>query len=162
MNHITIVSQREFQNYENLPIGEFFKNVRQNQNIEIEKVSKFLKVRVKDIGYFENNEIDKIEKNIYVAGLIKSYGSYLKINDKIIDAKIQDLGLKSNVENKRHTLLNIGENRDLSPSNDLFFNASIAGIIIILFFLIIINSFNVQRHLISSEIIINDIQKINN
>jgi len=162
MDHITIIDQREFQSHEHSTIGELFKNIRQNQNIEIEMVSKFLNVRIKDISYLENNEIEKIEKNIYIAGLIKSYGNYLKINDKIIDAKIQDLGLKSNIENKKYVLLNIGENRDLSPSIELFINSSIAGIIIILSFLIIINSFNIQRNLINSEVIINDIQKINN
>ncbi|MFM8186554.1 MAG: hypothetical protein ACKN9I_06465, partial [Alphaproteobacteria bacterium] len=110
----------------------------------------------------ENNEIDKIEKNIYVVGLIKSYGNFLKINEKIIENKIQDLGLKSNIENKRHTLINIGENRDLSPANELLFNAIIASIFIIIFSLVVINIFNTQRNIISSESIINDIQKINN
>lgn len=162
MDHITITSQREFQDYENSPVGEFLKNIRENQSIEIEKVSKFLKVRIKDINYLENNEIDKIEKNIYVVGLIKSYGNFLKINEKIIENKIQDLGLKSNIENKRHTLINIGENRDLSPANELLFNAIIASIFIIIFSLVVINIFNTQRNIISSESIINDIQKINN
>lgn len=162
MDHITIISQREFQDYENLPVGEFLKNIRENQAIEIEKVSKFLKVRIKDINYLENNEIDKIEKNIYIVGLIKSYANFLKVNEKIIENKIQDLGLKSNVENKRHTLINIGENRDLSPANDLLFNAIIASIFIIIFSLVIINIFNTQRNIISSETIISDIQKINN
>lgn len=162
MDHITVTSQREFQDYENLPVGEFLKNIRENQGIDIEKVSKFLKVRIKDINYLENNEIDKIEKNIYVVGLIKSYGNYLKINEKIIESRIQDLGLKSNTENKRHTLINIGKNRDLSPANDLLFNAIIATMVIIIFSLVMINIFNTQRNIITSETIINDIQKINN
>lgn len=162
MDHITITSQREFRDYENSPVGEFLKKIRENQGIDVEKVSKFLKVRIKDINYLENNEIDKIEKNIYIVGLIKSYGNYLKINEKIIENKIQDLGLKSNTENKRHTLINIGENRDLSPANDLLFNAIIASIVIIIFALVMINIFNAQRNIITSETIINDIQKINN
>lgn len=162
MDHISITSQRESQDYENLPVGEFLKNIRENQAIEIEKVSKFLKVRIKDINYLESNEIDKIEKNIYIVGLIKSYANFLKVNEKIIENKILDLGLKSNVENKRHTLINIGENRDLSPANDLLFNAIIASVFIIIFSLVIINIFNTQRNIISSETIISDIQKINN
>ena len=60
MDHITVTSQREFQDYENLPVGEFLKNIRENQGIDVEKVSKFLKVRIKDINYLENNDIDKI------------------------------------------------------------------------------------------------------
>jgi cytoskeletal protein RodZ len=145
---------------ESLSIGEFFKKKREESNLEISKVATFLKVRINDIKSLENNDIDKIAKNIYIVGLIKSYARFLKINNNIIDKKISDLSIRSNTENKKHILLNIGDDNELSPSLDLVFNSLVAGLIIFLTFMMIFSSIENNANLINTDNIISDIVKL--
>jgi cytoskeletal protein RodZ len=145
---------------ESLSIGEFFKKKREESNLEISKVATFLKVRINDIKSLENNDIDKIAKNIYIVGLIKSYARFLKINNNIIDKKISDLSIRSNTENKKHILLNIGDDNELSPSLDLVFNSMVAGLIIFLTFMMIFSSIENNANLINTDNIISDIVKL--
>jgi cytoskeletal protein RodZ len=146
--------------FENLSIGEFLKKKREESNLEISKVATFLKVRINDIKLLENNDIDKIAKNIYIIGLIKSYAKFLKINNNIIDKKISDLSIRSNTENKKHMLLNIGDDNELSPSLDLVFNSLVAGLIIFLTFMMIFSSIENNANLINTNNIISDIVKL--
>lgn len=146
--------------FENLSIGEFLKKKREESNLEISKVATFLKVRINDIKLLENNDIDKIAKNIYIVGLIKSYAKFLKINNIIIDKKISDLSIRSNTENKKHMLLNIGDDNELSPSLDLVFNSLVAGLIIFLTFMMIFSSIENNANLINTNNIISDIVKL--
>ena len=111
MEHASIIEKNITHDFEQLTLGELLRINRENLNIKIEEIANFLKVRASDIALLENNDIEKIAKNIYIPGLIKSYGKYLKISVKIIDTKIQELSLRSNVEVKKHTLLNIGDNK---------------------------------------------------
>lgn len=150
------------QNHDNISIGEILKNNRENANIDIARVANYLKVRANDIKSLENNDIEKIARNIYVPGLVKSYAKYLKIDAQIINEKIQELPLRSNVEIKKHTLINIGEDNKLSPSKDLAFKSLIISAILIFIFLMIFSSVENNVDLINTDSIISDIQKINN
>jgi len=161
MEHDSIIKKNITHDFDQLTLGELLRINRENLNIKIEEIANFLKVRTGDIALLENNDIEKIAKNIYIPGLIKSYGKYLKISTKIIDEKIQELSLRSNVEVKKHTLLNIGDNKELSPSKEFFFNSLIISTILLLFFVIF---FSIERknELINTDKIISEIQKINN
>jgi cytoskeletal protein RodZ len=161
MEHDSIIKKNITHDFDQLTLGELMRINRENLNIKIEEIANFLKVRTSDIALLENNDIEKIAKNIYIPGLIKSYGKYLKISTKIIDEKIQELSLRSNVEVKKHTLLNIGDNKELSPSKEFFFNSLIISTILLLFFVIF---FSIERknELINTDKIISEIQKINN
>ena len=161
MEHNPIIEKNITHDFEQLTLGELLRINRENLNIKIEEIANFLKVRISDIALLENNDIEKIAKNIYIPGLIKSYGKHLKISTKIIDAKIQELSLRSNVEVKKHTLLNIGDNRELSPSKEFFFNSLVVSTILFLFFVIFF-SFERKNELINTDNIISEIQKINN
>jgi cytoskeletal protein RodZ len=161
MEYNAIIEKNNASDFEQLSLGELLKINRENHNIKIEEISNFLKVRTSDIALLENNDIEKIAKNIYIPGLIKSYGNHLKINTKIIDEKIHELSLRSNVEVKKHTLLNIGDDRELSPNKEIFFNSLIISIIL-LFIFIIFFSFERKNELINTENITSEIQKINN
>jgi cytoskeletal protein RodZ len=145
---------------ENLSIGEFLKKTREDAGIEINKVANFLKVRANDIKLLEDNDIDKIAKSIYINGLIKSYGKYLKINNNIIEKKIQDLSIKSNLEIKKHLLINVGEDSDLSPSFDLVINILIIAFSLFLIFLMIFSMIENNVNLINTDNIISDIKNI--
>jgi cytoskeletal protein RodZ len=161
MEHDSIIKKNITHDLDQLTLGELLRINRENLNIKIEEIANFLKVRTSDIALLENNDIEKIAKNIYIPGLIKSYGKYLKISAKIIDEKIQELSLRSNVEVKKHTLLNIGDNKELSPSKEFFFNSLVISTILFLFFVIF---FSIERknELINTDKIISEIQKINN
>jgi hypothetical protein len=161
MEHDSIIKKNITHDFDQLTLGELLRINRENLNIKIEEIANFLKVRTGDIALLENNDIEKIAKNIYIPGLIKSYGKYLKISTRIIDEKIQELSLRSNVEVKKHTLLNIGDNKELSPSKEFFFNSLIISTILLLFFVIF---FSIERknELINTDKIISEIQKINN
>lgn len=146
---------------EQLSLGDLLRINREKLNITIQEVSNFLKVRPSEIKLLEYNDIEKIAKSIYIPGLVKSYGKYLNINAKIIDQKIQELSLRSNIEVKKHTLINIGKHKELSPSKEIFFNALMICTILLIFFIIFFSLEN-KNELINTKNIISEIQKINN
>ena len=161
MEYITLINKDANNDFEQLTLGELLRLSREKAKIDIIEVANFLKVRSSDIKLLENNDIEKIAKNIYIPGLVKSYGKYLKINTKIINEKIQELSLRSNIDIKKHMLLNVGDSKNLSPSKEIFFNSLVASVILFLFFIIFF-SLDRKNDLINTENIISDIQKINN
>ena len=161
MEYTAIIEIKEKNDFDHLTLGELLNQNREKLEIEIKEVANFLKVRPNDIKLLENNDIEKIAKNIYIPGLIKSYGKYLKINNKIINEKIQELSLRSNIEVKKHTLINLGDDRSLSPSKNFFYNSMIAFVVLSLFFILLF-ILEHKNELINTKNIISDIQKINN
>ena len=161
MEYTAIIETKEKNDFDHLTLGELLNQNREKLEIEIKEVANFLKVRPNDIKLLENNDIEKIAKNIYIPGLIKSYGKYLKINNKIINEKIQELSLRSNIEVKKHTLINLGDDRSLSPSKNFFYNSMIAFVVLSLFFILLF-ILEHKKELINTKNIISDIQKINN
>lgn len=161
MEYTAIIETKEKNDFDHLTLGELLNQNREKLEIEIKEVANFLKVRPNDIKLLENNDIEKIAKNIYIPGLIKSYGKYLKINNKIINEKIQELSLRSNIEVKKHTLINLGDDRNLSPSKNFFYNSMIAFVVLSLFFILLF-ILEHKNELINTKNIISDIQKINN
>lgn len=161
MENADIINKNNNNDFDQLTLGDLLRLTREKAEIDIKEIANFLKVRSNDIKLLENNDIEKIAKNIYIPGLIKSYGKYLKINSKIINEKIQELSLRSNVEVKKHTLINLGDDRSLSPSKNLYFN-SVVMFVTLLLFLIIFFSLEHKKEIINTKNIISDIQKINN
>jgi cytoskeletal protein RodZ len=161
MENADINNKNNNNDFDQLSLGDLLRLTREKAEIDIKEIATFLKVRSNDIKLLENNDIEKIAKNIYIPGLIKSYGKYLKINSKIINEKIQELSLRSNIEVKKHTLINLGDDRNLSPSKNLYFN-SVFMFVTLLLFLIIFFSLEHKKEFINTKNIISDIQKINN
>jgi cytoskeletal protein RodZ len=161
MENADINNKNNNNDFDQLSLGDLLRLTREKAEIDIKEIATFLKVRSNDIKLLENNDIEKIAKNIYIPGLIKSYGKYLKINSKIINEKIQELSLRSNIEVKKHTLINLGDDRNLSPSKNLYFN-SVFMFVTLLLFLIVFFSLEHKKEFINTKNIISDIQKINN
>ena len=161
MENADINNKNNNNDFDQLTLGDLLRLSREKAEIDIKEIATFLKVRSSDIKLLENNDIEKIAKNIYIPGLIKSYGKYLKINSKIINEKIQELSLRSNIEVKKHTLINLGDDRNLSPSKNLYFN-SVVMFVTLLLFLIIFFSLEHKKEIINTKNIISEIQKINN
>ncbi len=94
---------------EEISLGKFLQQRRQELQMEIEKISAALRVKPRDLLSIEEDKIDQlIKRGLYAPGLIRSYAKHLKIEEKEIEKKISNLTFKSNTENKKHTLLNIG------------------------------------------------------
>jgi cytoskeletal protein RodZ len=134
-----------------ISLGKILAEKRQNLRMEISEISSYLRIKPNDILAIENDEIGAIAKGLYVQGLITSYAKFLKIDQKIIEEKIKFLPIKSNVENKKHLLLNIGENTELTPSKDIFFNFLLISILLFLVLLSIFNSLGDKSGLITNQ-----------
>lgn len=134
-----------------ISLGKILAEKRQNLKMEISEISSYLRIKPNDILAIENDEIGAIAKGLYVQGLITSYAKFLKIDQKIIEEKIKFLPIKSNVENKKHLLLNIGGNTELTPSKDSFFNFLLISILLFLVLLSIFNSLDNKSGLITNQ-----------
>ena len=123
--------------FETKSLGAIYRQKRQESKIEIIQASNYLKVRSFDLNAIENDEVQKISKNIYAPGLIRSYGKFLKIDEKTIEEKIRECAFRSNTENKKHILVNIGEHLALTPKKELLVNSMAISVILFLSMLLI-------------------------
>ncbi len=144
-----------------LLLGQILKEKRQDLKVEIADVSAYLKIKNRDIEAIENGEFDAVTKHLYATGLVRSYAKFLKIDPNLIEEKIKLLPIKSNVENKKHQLLNIGEDGNLSPSKDNFFNFLLISVLLFLVLLSLYNYSENKNGLITDQNLIQELEKIN-
>ena len=161
MNAINVENNQQNQPSENdLPLGQILKNKRQQMGIASSVIASQLKIKIHDFEAIEDGDLSKITSHLYITGLLRSYAKFLKIDPQIVEEKIKSLPIESNTSNKRHQLLNIGENNELSPDKDTFFNFLIVSILLFLTLLSIYNFFENKSKPISSETINKEFQKI--
>jgi hypothetical protein len=129
-------------------LGKMLQEKRQKMHIEILQVSFYLKIKVRDVEAIENGDFASLTKHLYTSGLIRSYAEFLKIDRQTIEEKIKFCSFKSNVENRDHQLLNIGEEPNLKPTKDSFFNFLLISILL---FLVVLSFYH---HLESAAIAI--------
>jgi cytoskeletal protein RodZ len=146
---------------ESVLIGQILREKRHELKIEISAVSTYLKVKSHDVEGIENGDLSIITKHLYLPGLISAYARFLKVDKKIIDEKIKLLPIKSNVENKKHQLLNIGENPDLTPTKEVCFNFLMISILLFLVLLSLYNSFENKSDLLTNQNLISELEKTN-
>ena len=146
-------------NEENL--GYLLRNKREQVKLDILEISKILKVRVIDINFLENNQIENISKNIYIPGFIISYAKILKIEQKLIENKIQELSFRPNIDNKKHILINIGEYKDLNPNKEVIINSSLIFIILFLSTLFYYNYQIKSKSYINHQYLIKELSQVN-
>jgi len=142
-------------------LGSLLKNKRIEAKIDIDEISKILKVRVVDINFLENNHIENISKNIYIPGFILSYAKILKLEQKLIEQKIQELSFRPNIDNKKHTLVNIGEYKDLSPRQEISLHSFLIFIVLFLIAIFYYNWHIKSRQYINHQHLIEELKKIN-
>lgn len=140
-------------------LGKILQEKRQNLKIEIAEVSAYLRIKPSDLEAIENDAVIRISKNLYATGLIHSYAKFLKIDPKIIEEKIKLLPIQSNVENKKHLLLNVGGNLETAPSKDSVFNVLLISILLFLILLSIYNSSENKSALITNQDLILELEK---
>ncbi len=155
-----IVLEPEEQSFEEVSVGQILKNKRQKLKIEIEDVAAYLKMKLRDIEALENDDLSSIIKHLYLPGLLRSYARFLKIDQRIIEEKIKLLHIESNTNNKKHQLLNIGENIDLTPDNNVFLNFLAVSVLLFFILLSIYNFSENKSPIINSDILVEELKKI--
>jgi cytoskeletal protein RodZ len=140
-----------------ITLGSIYRQKRIENKIDIAKASTFLKVRQFDLNAIENEEINKISKNIYAPGLIRSYGKFLKIDETLIEEKIREFSFRSNTDNKKHILVNIGEHLALTPKKELMVNSTVIAIFLILSMFMISYIYNKKITFFGTDEILNEI-----
>lgn len=141
-------------------LGQILRAKRLELDLEISEIRSYLKVKRSDIEAIEDDEIEQVAKHIYIQGLIRSYAKLLKVDPSLIEKKIKLLPVKSNVENKKHLLINIGEHRELTPTKDIFFNCVLISILMFLVLLSIYNSYEKSDGLITDQELISELEKM--
>ena len=62
-------------------LGDYLKNSREAQNITLEEVSQATRIRRTILEAIENNHYDLIPPKVFTQGFIKSYASYLGLDE---------------------------------------------------------------------------------
>ncbi len=143
-------------------IGQILREKRQESVISVADACAYLRVKKLDIEAVESDDFDKLSKHIYALGFVRSYAKFLKIEAQTIEEKIKGLPIKSNIENKKYLLINIGEEEKFSPNRDMFFNALLISILLFLVLLSIYNSVEKNSDLITNEILIHELENAKN
>ena len=155
-----IVLDPEEHSFEEVSVGQILKNKRQKLKIEIEDVAAYLKMKLRDIEALENDDLSSIIKHLYLPGLLRSYARFLKIDQRIIEEKIKLLHIEPNTNNKKHQLLNIGENIDLTPDNNVFVNFLAISVLLFFILLSIYNFSENKSPIINSDNLVEELKKI--
>jgi cytoskeletal protein RodZ len=144
-----------------LNLGEIFAQKRLELNIDVKSAAQYLLIKRSDIISLEHNNIEELRKqHLYVLGIIRSYGKFLKIDSAIIEEKIKELPAYCNVKNMRHSLINIGEGSRITPTRDVVLHCLIVTILLSLVFLLTYN-LSLKSSVISNEELISRIQNLN-
>ncbi len=153
----------QYQSFEEISIGQILSNKRVKLKIEITEAAAFLKIKSRDIEAIENDDLSKFIKHLYVPGMLRSYAKFLKIDPRIIEEKIKLLNIQQNTHNKKHQLINIGENIDLTPDKNHLFNFLIFSAVL---FFILLSIYNFAENKsskstsIKSESLVEELKKI--
>lgn len=143
-----------------LDLWQILQQKRQSLKIEIAAVSSYLKIKSRDVEAIERGDLNSVTKHLYAFGLIRSYAAFLKIDGKIIEEKIKLLSFKSNIENKDHQLLNIGEETKLTPHKDIFLNFVLISVLLFLVLLSMYDYYKNNGAIITNQSLINELEKL--
>jgi cytoskeletal protein RodZ len=143
-----------------MQLGQILQTRRKELNIEIQVICAKFNIKPKIIEAIENDDWKEVENISYITGLISSYANFLKLDAEIINQKIKDINIKSNVKNTKHRLVNIGEHIDLTPHKEMFINFAIASFLLFFIFLAIYNSSTSKENKIKNSFVIKEISKI--
>jgi cytoskeletal protein RodZ len=156
----SVISEEAHHEPEEISIGKILRDKRRSLKMEISDVTSHLRVKTQDIEAIENDDLASVTKHLYVPGLIHSYSRFLKVDQKLIEEKIKFLPIKSNVENKKHQLLNIGEGDNLTPNRDFLLNFFLITLLLFLVLLSLYYSYESKQNLITNQSLIEALDKI--
>ncbi len=142
-------------------LGQVLKQRREELNIQTQEVATYLKVKIRDIDAIERDSLFEVTSHLYIPGLVRSYAKFLKFDPQIFEEKVKTLKVKSNTDAREHKLLNIGEDTEITPSKDSFFNFSLISVLIFLVLLSIYNSYLAKDSLITNQKLISELESVN-
>jgi cytoskeletal protein RodZ len=145
---------------QNLTIGKILQQKRLDLKISVAEAASYLRVKSHDIEAIESDDLKLITKHLYILGLIRSYAKFLKINAETLEQKIKSISIKSNIDNKEHKLINIGEHIDLVPEKDMFFNFLLIATLLFFVLISLIGSYEDNSSFVGSDKIIGEIEKL--
>lgn len=141
-------------------LSELLRNKRLEMGIELSEVAARLKIKVQDLEAIESNALHLIPRHLYVIGVIRSYSVIVDIDQTIIEEKIKLLSVESNVNNKKYNLINIGENLDLKPNREQFFNFLIIATLLFVIMLIFYHFYEDTSKFISTHTLVQELEQI--
>lgn len=143
-----------------MQLGQILKERRNELKIEIQTICAKFNIKSKTINDIENDNWHNLDRNLYIAGLVLSYAKFLGLDAQIINEKIKELPIESNVKNTKHRLVNIGEHIDLTPDKEMLINFAIVSFLLFFIFLAIYNSSTSKENKIKNSFVIEEISKI--
>jgi cytoskeletal protein RodZ len=155
------MTEEQKKSQDELSLGQLFKAKREFLKIETHEICSTLNIKTRDIEAVENDDTSNLSTHLYIPGLIRSYAKFLKIDPKIIEERIKSLSLKSNTDNKKHLLINIGEHLEITPDRNMFFNMVVVSILFFLVLLSLYNSLENKSDLITNKDIILELENSN-
>lgn len=158
-NNLQDSSQEEVE-LQDKTISEILYQKRQELKIDIDEAALYLKIKKSDIEAIENGDFNNVTTHLYLLGTLRAYAKFLKIDQEIIAPKITAINVKSNVENKKHQLINIGENLDLKPTNHQFINFLLISILLFLVMIFLFNFYSDKNQFINTKNIVEELEKI--
>jgi cytoskeletal protein RodZ len=72
-------------------LGDYLKNKREAQNITLEEVSQATRIRRTILEAIENNDYDLIPPKVFTQGFIKSYASYLGLDENDVIKRYHEI-----------------------------------------------------------------------
>jgi cytoskeletal protein RodZ len=119
---------------EELPLGEILRYCRVKNKIDAQDIASFLKVKKQDIVDLENGIIHKAKSSFYVSSLVRSYADLLKIDSKLIKAKL-DSHHEDTSATQVHKLIDLEKSSKYTPSGRyLIYSLSLIFIVYCLLF----------------------------
>lgn len=145
---------------EPLSLGQLLKEKRQLLEIDLIKVSLYLKVKKSDIEAIENDNFSTIAKNVYIYGLIRSYIKFLEIDKQIAEDLISALPSKPKIKNNKNQFVTFDDDAKLSPNKEMFLNFLLISIILFLILLSLYNFYENKSNLITIDNLIHRLENI--
>lgn len=84
---------------DSLTLGERMKKIRGERRLSLAEISKSTKIQVKYLEYIEEGEYMKLPADVYVKGFLRSYASFMGLNEnKIIRQYEREKGIHKNIK----------------------------------------------------------------
>lgn len=120
-------------------ISEILKQEREKQGLSLEEVSKKTRISITFLNLIESSEIENLPSYVHAFGFIRSYASYLKLNEKEIEDIFKKEFSKDNFGKKNFDFENTQEKniKSRKPNFNLVFLITllaIVGLSLIIFF----------------------------
>lgn len=148
-------------NLDERSIFEILKSKRLELNIDIAEAAAYLKIKPTSLEAIEKSLLDDIPKSLYVTGIIRSYSKMLKIDQALLESKVKSLPIESNTSHKKYKLINIGDNLDLKPNREQFFNFLIFSSLLFLILLFFFNRNENNNRLINTQNLAEELSNVN-